>query len=165
MIKANKQTLLSIGAGFLLGVVFLVINVLFTALERPSSTANNLKESIFLPDNDVKNNEDLLAIILNLFAFNVDAIETEDVSLTLENISVKIVAQSKVGDEIHTLLEVITPKETKRLVVTTGTIVKGFLIKSIDNKEIILVKDDKEYTVKLFHPKELNQNRITNDLK
>lgn len=168
MIKINKENLLSIAVGIIVGAFFLVINVLFSSFERAPFSATNVEEKVFiLADNSVKS-DDLLIPLLIMFGFNVDALKNEgkdDLLSILEDISVRIVAQSTVGGILHTLLEVVTKKETKRLVITEGTIVNGFLIKSINSKLLILEKDNEEYSIKLFHPKELNQNRIKNELK
>ncbi len=168
MNKINKQTLLPVGSGLLLGTIFLVINLLYSTFEKAPSTVMNVDENIFISIDDSVNADDSVVQVLTLFGFNIDVLANTDNADTLsafEDVSVRIIAQSSRGGEVHTLFEIVTPKETKRIVVTEGTVVNGFLIKSISNKQIVLEKNKEEYTVKLFHPKELNQNRIKNDLK
>lgn len=168
MNKINKETLLSAIVGVILGVAFLAVNLLFSSFDKVSSSSANVEEQVFIVVNNSDKTDDLLIPLLSMFGFNVDAFKNSDkenLLLALENVSVRIVAQSSIGDDLHTLLEVKTPKETKRIMVTEGTIVNGFLIKSINNKQLVLEKDKEEYTIKLFHPKDLNQNRIKDDIK
>lgn len=164
----NNKTLLSAGAGIILGVTFLVVNLLFSSFENTLDSSTNVEEQVLILIDSNEQKGDLLIPLLMMFGFNVDALNDkykDDLSLALENVSVRIVAQSSVGKVLHTLLEIVTPKETKRIVVTEGTVVNGFLIKYINNKQLILEKDNKEYIINFFHPKELNQDRLENDLK
>lgn len=168
MNKINKETLLSVGVGIILGVIFLVISLLFSSFDETSSLSVNVEEEVFILPNNINKPDSLLIPSLVMFGFDVDQYKDaskDGLLLILENVKVRIVAQSRVGDTLQTLLEIEDKKETKRIVVTEGAVVNGFLIKSINNKQLVLEKDKEEYTIKLFHPKELNQNRIKNDLK
>ncbi|MCJ8320995.1 MAG: hypothetical protein MJK12_15255 [Colwellia sp.] len=168
MNKINNKILLSVGAGMILGVIFLVINLIFSSGESSFSSSANVNEQVFILTDNTNNTDNLLLPLLMMFGFNVDTLNGDNIdelALTLENISVRIVAQSRVGEILHTLLEIVTPAETKRITVTEGTVVNGFLIKSITNKQLRLEKDNEEFVIKLFHPQELNQNRLENDLK
>jgi hypothetical protein len=166
--KINNKTLLSAGAGIILGVIFLVLNLLYSSFENTSASSINVEEKVLIITDSNDKKGDLLIPLLVMFGFNVDALNdknNDDLSLASENISVRIVAQSSVGKVLHTLLEIVTSKETKRIVVTEGTVVNGFLINSINSKQLILEKDSKEYIINFFHPIELNQDRLENDLK
>ncbi|XPF96136.1 hypothetical protein ACM9HF_09055 [Colwellia sp. RE-S-Sl-9] len=166
MNKIKKETLLSVGVGIIVGVLFLVINLFFSFFESKPSYSTNKDEQVFISMDSNNEASDLLIPLLKMFGFEVDSfVDTDALLLALENVNVKIVAQSRIGGRLNTLLDIVTPNETKRISVTEGTIVKGFLIKSINNKLLILEKDKEEYTIKLFHPKEINQNRLENDIK
>jgi hypothetical protein len=136
--------------------------------ENAAISSVNSDEQEFISVANEANSDDLLLPTLLMMGFTADALDLNkksDIYSALEHINVKIIAQSSVGDVLHTLLEVSSPQETKRIVITEGTMVSDYVVKSIDSKQLILEKNNEEYTIKLFHPKELNQNRIENDPK
>lgn len=164
--RINKETLLPVVLGFVFGGIFLVVNLLF-ASEREVSSKNKIREEVFITMDNRDGGSELSVSISTLFGVDITSTKNADVTslLAIENISIKIVAQSNYKAEVHTLLEIVTPKETKRIIVTEGQIVNDFLIESINHKEIVLRKNKIKYTIKLFHPKELNQNRIDDEFK
>jgi len=162
MKKIKKEHLFAASIGAVLGVILLIINLSLNSFDK-SASLSKLGEEVTIMVVTAPVLDNLLIPALSLFGFNVDELtdnESEGVLSALENIKVRIVAHSKVGNERHTLLEVVSPKGTKRLVVKEGITVNGFLIKSINNKQLILKKNSVEYIVKLFHSKELNESPL-----
>lgn len=167
MNSLNKKSMFAVVVGMTLGSIFLVMNLLLSG-ENAAISSVNSDEQEFISVANEANSGDLLLPALLMMGFTADVLDLDkksDINLALQHINVKIIAQSSVGDVLHTLLEVSTPQETKRIVITEGTMVSDYVVKSIDSKQLILEKDNEEYTIKLFHPKELNQNRIENDPK
>ena len=116
------------------------------------------------------NTDEMLDIALSLFnATHVNDSELAGESLLSlsEDLTVRIVAQASVGNQLKTLLEVTSAKESKRLMVQEGIVINGLLIKKITSKALIVEKDTVEHTIKLFHPKELNSTNTEqkNDIK
>jgi len=162
MKKIKKAHLVSASIGAMLGIILLIISLSLNSFDK-SSSLSKLGEEVTINVITAPVLDNLLIPALSLFGFNVDELtdnESNGILSALENIKVRIVAHSKVGNELHTLLEVVSPKETKRLVVKEGITVNGFLIKSINNRQLILQKNSVEYIIKLFHSKELNESPL-----
>jgi len=159
MIKIGKKLFVAIGIGVLCALILLLIKLFFMdgygANEKVS-----INESVNINDTHTDGKEKLDLVVLKLFDFNLDSYIDKDENaelLTLPgNYQVKIVAQSTVASTIATLIEVSSPKETKRVLVKEGDIVNDLLIKSISEQHIVVENKGKEFIIKLFHPKELN---------
>jgi hypothetical protein len=156
----NKKNIVAILTGIALGIIALVISLLFSSFQYTPSTKALLDDSVTVSYFSVENKELLLTTTLNLFGIegNDTQLTNNNDSLILlsEDITVRIVAQAKIGDIHNTMLEVISAEETKRIQVQEGSVINGLLIKSITNKQLVVEKDDIEHIIKLFHPKELN---------
>jgi len=167
----NKSNILSAGAGIGLGMLTLVLSLVFSSFKNDASAKIALDDSVTVSYFTVENKDKLLATTLTLFGFDANSSHlTNDndnlLSLSLsEDITVRIVAQAKVGDIQNTMLEVISANETKRIQVKEGSLINGLLIKSITDKHLVVEKDTAEHIIKLFHPKELNSTKTehTND--
>jgi len=165
----NKSNILSSGAGIGLGVLALVLSLVFSSFKNDISAKMALDDSVTVSYFTVKNKEKLLATTLTLFGFeanNSHLTNDNDNLLSLsEDITVRIVAQAKVGDIQNTMLEIISANETKLIQVKEGSVINGLLIKSITDKYLVVEKNTAEHIIKLFHPKELNSTKTehTND--
>ena len=159
IIKIGKELFFAATIGIIWGLVFLTIIVIFSGDNSSTIQNSTINESVEINYPNIKNRDKLDFVVLKLFGLNIDSFEEQqdtDLLNLLESYQVKLVAQSKIAGEISTLLEVTTSKESKRLSVKEGDIINGLLVKSISEHHIVVEKQDKEYTIKLFHPKELN---------
>lgn len=159
-----KKEFFTIGFG-LLFAVFILLFKLFVFSEKKISVEDvALDESVLISYSVTDKTENLLVSSLELFAFSTDSIgtATSDESLlsVLENLSVRIVAQANVAGVQYTLIEIISPTKSKRLLVKEGSIVGDVLVKKISKQHIVIESNGVEYVIKLFHPKKLNLTNI-----
>jgi hypothetical protein len=165
----NKENSVAIGAGVSAGLLLLLVSQLFfSVFEKNTSLSTSLDESVAIKYSTTESKDTLLNITLTLFGFDSDDINDltkRSDGLLSEDVTVRIVAQAKVGDAQKTILEVISANETSRLLVQEGSVVNGLLIKSITDKNLVVEKDTVEHIIKLFHSKELKSTKIeqTND--
>ena len=157
MIEFNKSFFMTIIVGILTGLTIVLIFALFASYHLKPSDSDFTKP----PENIIHYahvlEEEVIHKAISLFAFDINQIENgNDVLSSLGIVNLKIVAQANIGVEHRTLLEITTPNEVKQLLVKEGETVEGLLIKSISNKQLIVEKNMVEYTIKLFHPQELN---------
>jgi len=143
-----------------MGAAALIISLLFSAFKDDTSAKKVIDDSVTVSYFSVENKEKLLVTTLNLFGINDSAPPLTDDNVNLlslsEDITVRIVAQAKIGDIHNTMLEIISANETKRIQVKEGSVINGLLIKSITDKQLVVEKDTIEHIIKLFHPKDLN---------
>lgn len=158
MKEINKFSLFSAAAGASVAIIILFFNILMIPLDDTTSATKNLNSDVAISFANISRAPNSLAVYLSLFDFNIDDLNNtnQEILSNLENVSIRIVAQAYIGEVQNTLLEIISPSETKRIVVTEGETVNGFLIKSINSKQLVVEKNAEEYIIKLFHPKELN---------
>ncbi|GLX77583.1 hypothetical protein tinsulaeT_09230 [Thalassotalea insulae] len=171
MIKSKEQVYFLV-AGVFLGIISTIVNFTMLRVEEVKEDSNLLANdnNLLISQYLVSHSDIKMDKLLALFGLNKAPKKQlpEDGGLLLsENITVRIVAQAKIKNELHTILEAVSPKEVKYFTVKVGTVIEGMTIKNISSKQLVVEHKNEQYIVKIFHPKELNLNKIesNNDIQ
>ena len=159
----DKRMIYTIVAGIVFGLFVLLLNSIFYSIDSTPLESQALHGENKISYQTVDNQDHLLTITLDLFGLNSAISDNSGDSLLSKNVSIRIIAQATLGGIHNTKLEITSGDETKQIQVQEGSIVNGLLIKSINDKQLIVEKDSIEHTVKLFHPKELNSTNIDSE--
>ena len=154
---SDKRFLTACAIGFGCGSLFLLLQLLSNALTSSNRSEISLDVSPLLartysvPESLEKGQ------ILQLFGIEKSDGEVGggDLLPELESHSVKILAQASIAGKGSTLLEVVSQGKTVQQKAEVGVTINGLLVKSIEDKKIVIEKDGNEYVIKLFHQKKL----------